>query len=326
MTPTPLQRLRARALSVGVAVLRALPDGLVFRAAYAAGVGLSLVLRSRRKLVRENLRQVCVGLVERDLASRRVRAALTDGRQLDRLTRAAFGHWVLAYAESIITTAYSAEEMRRRVRTVDSPVVTEALAPQPREAPGRIFVGLHFGCLELAAAYATAVAGMRVVAPMETVADPALQRTLERVRGATGIEIIPIPGAAHRLRDALSTGAAAALVADRPIGGLGVAVDLFGAPVKLPLGPAVLALESGAPVYVVAVRRTGFGRWSAHIERLDAAGGSTLRARIHAQLAAQARAFERIVAQAPEQWWTCMFPIWERGVATTRPALAEVPT
>ena len=320
---TLAQTTRARLLAIGVAILRALPDGLVFRAAYAAGVGLSLIQRERRALVRDNLRQVCQGLDERGLANDRARRALTDPRTLERMTREAFGHWVLSYAESAVTTRYSADELRRRVSTV-GPDTDEALAPVEAGAPGRIFVGLHFGSLELAALYATAVAGMHVVAPMETVSDPALQVYFERARGATGVDIIPIRGAAQRLREALAGGASAALVADRAIGGLGVPVELFGARARLPLGPAVLAIESGAPVYVVAVRRAGWGRWQSHVRRLEDPSGSTLRERVHAHVAAQARAFEQIVATAPEQWWTCFFPIWETRQAV-QATVAEVP-
>ena len=36
-----------------------------------------------------------------------------------------------------------------------------------------------------------------------------------------------------------------------------------------------------------------------------------MRARVAAYLAAEARAIERLVAPAPEQWWTLLFPIWD---------------
>jgi hypothetical protein len=29
-------------------------------------------------------------------------------------------------------------------------------------------------------------------------------------------------------------------------------------------------------------------------------------------MSAEARAFERAVADAPEQWWTVFFPIWDQ--------------
>lgn len=307
---TPGQRLRAAVLSAGVAVLRSLPDTFVYRAAYALGAGLSIAMPERRALVKANLRQTCRGLVALGLASDRVaRAAADDGRALDRLTRAAFAHWAVSYAESALTPGYSADKLRERVRIRPGQAADEAIA---REAEGgRIFVSPHFGSVELAGLYAVSLAGLHLVAPMETVADPALQAYFERVRGQTGIEIVPIRGASTLLRQALDEGAGVALVADRSISGMGVPVTLLGAQARLPLGPAVLALESDAPVYVVGTRRTGWGRWQVSVERLPVAPPGPLRERVRAQLQAQANAFERIIAAAPEQWWTVFFPVWK---------------
>ncbi|MEO7117565.1 MAG: lysophospholipid acyltransferase family protein [Candidatus Limnocylindrales bacterium] len=305
------QRAVVRLLAGGVWLVRHLPAGLVFRAAFAAGVLLWLIDKERRTLVHANLRQVCVGLVARGLASDRVRAAARDERALGAMTRAAFGHWAVAYAESAVTPGYSAQRLRDRItipRTADQ---VAALTPPPSGTSGRVFVSPHFGCIELAGLYAVKVAGLRVWAPMETVTDPALQAYFERTRGATGIGLLPAEGASAVLRTALARGDEAALVADRPIGGGGVLVELFGAKAKLPVGPAALAVESGASVFVVGIRRIGWGRWASHVERLEAPPDGTLRARIGALLEAQARAFERIVAEAPEQWWTVLFPIWD---------------
>lgn len=305
------QRARAAALSGGVALLRRVPDRAVYRSAYLLGCGLSLLLHDRRRLVTSNLRQATNGLVAAGLASRRVRSAAVDERALARLVRAAFGHWAVSYAESAITPGYSVDRLRKSVRTPNTEVARAAIAPPEPGTPGRIFVSPHFGSLELAGLYAVSLAGLRLVAPMETVADPALQAYFERARGATGIEIVPIRGASNVLRGALADGAAVALVADRAIGGIGLPVDLLGAPARLPLGPAILALESGAPVYVVGTRRTGWGEWAISVERLDQSPPDSLRVRLRAQLEAQARAFERIIASAPEQWWGCFFPIWK---------------
>ncbi|MDQ3406661.1 MAG: lysophospholipid acyltransferase family protein [Chloroflexota bacterium] len=303
-------RVTALGLRLGVSVLRALPDRIVFQAAYTAGTGLSLVMTERRALVRANLRQVCRGLIEAGLASDRVRRAATDESSLERMVRSAFGNWVQGYAESAVIPAYSADELRQRIPVPGDPVVAAALASLAPGPPGRIFISAHFGTVELAGFYAVGVAGMRLSAPMETVADPALQAYFERTRGARGIALVPIRGASVPLRGALQRGEAIALVADRVIGGSGMPVRLMGAPARLPLGPAVLALESEAPCFVVGMQRTGWGHWTPHIERLPRPSPGTLRERIDQHLEAQARAFERMIAQAPEQWWTVHFPIW----------------
>ncbi len=308
------ERLITATLAGGVALLRHLPEGLVFRAAYAAGLAAWLVDRKRRTLVRANLRQVCLGLQARGLASPTISAAASDERQLARLTRAAFGQWAVSYAESAVATGYSPERLRARVSlpTPAAAAATAALAPARSGEVGRIFVSPHFGAMELAGLYAVQVSGLRVWAPMETVANPALQAYFERTRGASGIGIVSAVGASSHLRDALAVGDDVAIVSDRPIGGLGVRVELLGAIARMPVGPAVLAVESGAPVYAIGVVRTGWGRWSAHIERLDLPAVGTRRERLSAVLDAQARAFERIISEAPEQWWACLFPIWER--------------
>jgi lauroyl/myristoyl acyltransferase len=105
--------------------------------------------------------------------------------------------------------------------------------------------------------------------------------------------------------------------------GAGARVRLFGATARLPLGPAVLALESGAEVWVLGMQRTGWGRWRAHLERLEAPSVALpRRQRLSLFLEREARAFERIVAAAPAQWWTLLFPIWEPRAATE---LADLP-
>jgi phosphatidylinositol dimannoside acyltransferase len=168
---------------------------------------------------------------------------------------------------------------------------------------------MHFGAIEIPALWASRH-GQRITAPMETIDDPHLQRYFHESRSRTGLNVIPLSGAAARLRSELADGRAVALVADRPVGGTGFAVELFGAPTRLPAGPAVLALETGAPAWVVATRRVGYGDYRARMERIDLPPEGSRRERVNAFMAAQARAFERAVADAPEQWWTTFFPIW----------------
>jgi KDO2-lipid IV(A) lauroyltransferase len=104
------------------------------------------------------------------------------------------------------------------------------------------------------------------------------------------------------------------LVADRLIGrSRGASVELFGAPARLPLGPAALAVATGAPIWLQAVERVGPGRWLGHTVRIEAAPETSGRAGVRGLLDAEARAFERIIARAPEQWSTLFFPIWDRG-------------
>ena len=304
-------RLVVAALFAATAALRRLPDVAVYRAASLLGHGLWLALPERRALVRANLQRVCAWLAAEDLASIEVRRAARGGRDLDRLVRAAFGHWARTYAESALAPRYGPGTLRDRVRLDTPQAARDALQPGPTDHRGRIYIGFHFGAVELAALYASRLGGVPVGGPMESVTDPALRAYFERTRAALGVEIVPVHDAARGMRERLRRGEGVALVADRALGGVGARVSLFGAPARLPLGPAVLAAESGAPAYVISIRRVGWARWAARVEPIEASGATSRRERLHDALQQEARLLEQNVALAPEQWWSLFFPIWE---------------
>jgi KDO2-lipid IV(A) lauroyltransferase len=291
------------------AVLRRLPEGRLHRAAHLAGGVLYRVQPARRKLVRANLERVVGYLAGRGLGTERVAAAARDRRSLDLLVRDAFGHYVRGYLETATLQRYASEDRLARVRP-DDPAQAEA-AFAAKGGRGLIIVGLHFGAIEIPGLWATKKLGRRITAPMETIADPDLQDYFERSRRQTGLNVIPAERAAAELRASLERGEAVGLVADRPVGSAGTQVELFGAPARLPVGPAALAMESGASAWVIATRRTGSSQYRARIEEIAVPADGTRRQRMAAFLAAEARAFERAVADAPEQWWTVFFPIWD---------------
>lgn len=310
--PTVVQRLGGRALIVAIRLVRALPEGLVLRAAYGLGVLLSFVLRDRRRLLRANLRRVVRWLDANGTANARTRRAARDDRALDRLVRSAFGHWVLTYAEAARAPRYDAPTLRARVRLETPEAVASALAPVPAGEPGRIYVGLHFGSVEIGGLYAARLGHVPVGGPMETVGNPVLRDYFERTRRSLGVEVYPIRGVAALLRERLAGGLGVGLVADRVIGGAGSRVELFGGPARLPAGPALLAVESGARLCFISIRRDDRpGHWIGRIEELAVPVTGSRRERVEAVMRHHATWMERTVATAPEQWWTLLFPVWE---------------
>ena len=309
--PRPRDRLIAGGLIAATRLLRRLPDGVLFRAADCVGRGLYLAMPARRAMMRENLLRVCRWTVDAGLASVEVRRAALGGRDLDRLVRAAFGHWVRTYAESAVAPRYGPTALRRRIHVETPEAMLAAILPEPSDHRGRIFVGFHFGAVELAALYAARLGGVPVGGPMETVENHALRAYFEATRRAFGVELVPVHDAARAMRERLARGESVAIVADRQIGGTGARVQLFGAPARLPLGPAYLAADSDALLYVISVRRVGWARWAARVEPIELRADASRRERLHDALHQEARLLERNVALAPEQWWSLFFPIWE---------------
>jgi KDO2-lipid IV(A) lauroyltransferase len=297
-------------------LVRRLPDKPIYRVAYAVGAGLYLLQPERRALVRSNLRRVCGWLVDHDMASPRVARAATDPRALERMVRATFGHWMVTYAEGALGPRYSGEELERRFVPVYPEVSRETVRRRKPGEIGLIHMAMHFGSVDLSALYGSRVGALPLTGPMEFVDAPLARAYFEHVRGELDVTIVPIGDAAEALVAALRRGEAVGIVADRNIVGRGSLVELFGAPMRLPMGPALLSVQTGAPLYLQAIERTGPGAWLGHTIRLQAPEGASRREATRAIMEQEARHFERIIARAPEQWTTLLFPIWEQDEDT----------
>ena len=316
-TPPPGQPLNAfqqvifKTLMFVLWLGRKLPDRPLYRTAFAIGAGLYLLLPERRDLVRSNLTRVVDWLVENDQATSRVRRAAADPRSMDRLVRDCFGHWVVTYAEAALAPRYGAEELDRRFDPVDPELSRLALsAPEPG-APGPIHLAMHFGSVDLSALYGARVGSLPLTGPMEFVDAPLARAYFEHVRNELDVTIVPLDNAAAALTEALRRGEAVGIVGDRNIVGRGTMVELFGGPMRMPIGPAMLSIQTGAPLYLEAIERGEAGQWLGHTIPLRAEPGVHRREALRQIIEQEVRAMEQVIARAPEQWTTLFFPIWE---------------
>jgi phosphatidylinositol dimannoside acyltransferase len=301
-----LQRLRATGVAGASRIVCRLPEGLAVRAAEGIGELWYRLTPGRAAQGRQNLRRVCAYLDATGRADARVRDAATDPRALERLVRAAYRHAARYYLEVARIPAMTSRSISEQVM-VETPDVVDAALEGGRPV---IFVGLHFGAIELPGLWLAQRTGRRTTAPMETIGDPALQAWFVRTRGRVGVRIVGLREARRELMAALGRGETVGLVADRDISGGGLTVPLFGAPAALPVGPALLAIESGAPIYVASVRRDRVGRYLGRLAQVPVPAEGSRRDRATAVVTESARAFEDVIALAPEQWWAVFFPIW----------------
>lgn len=241
------------------------------------------------------------------MGSPEARLAACDGRALNRLVRDAFRNSARYYVQ-LSRTAIVDRAYLDRWLVLDNPDVTNAGLDDP---DGSLFVGLHMSWYELPALVASIRIGRRTVVPSETIADPELQAYLVASRRRLGLELIDLASAKRRLKEALLRGETVGLLGDRDITGGGIAVDFFGAPAPLAAGPALLAMDTGITPHVFGVwRDDATGVYHASAERIPMPAAGTRRERVTGYLEAEARAFERFVAAAPEQWLAVFHPIW----------------
>lgn len=316
---TVAQRLRVGLLEGARRLAKCLPASVVGGIAEAAGELWYRATPARAAQARANLRRVAVHLAATGAGAARARAAASDPAALERLVRAAYRHAARTYAELLRADRVSLEAPGR-IHVENPAAVEAAFAVRPA-----IVTSLHFGSLQASEAYLVSRLEAPITAPMETLDDPALQAFMVRARSASGVRLVGLEGARRELRAALGRGELVGVVGDRDIAGGGVSVPLFGWPAPLPVGAALLAVETGAPIHIAAVRRVRGERYSGRLETIHPPDGplgarpGARRARVEALLADEVAVFERFIADAPEQWWTVFFPIWPDLAPEPRP-------
>jgi lauroyl/myristoyl acyltransferase len=282
-----------------------LPGWPLWRVADLAGAISYRVSPSRRARARRNLGRVVGWMAANQKGEERYWRAASDGRALEALVRAAFKHHARYYVEVARAPRLNSHFIDERVVVETPDEVAEAFA---RTGP-LILVAAHFGPIELPGFYGAHRLG-KLISPMETIANPGIQRYLVRTRSTLGVQLLTLKEAAPEMLAALRRGDPVGIVGDRELAGAGIDVRLFGAAARIPAGPVLLAVQTGAPIYVCGVRRTSPGRYRGNLRRLAEPAGLTRRERIKAMAQAEADLFEQVIVDAPEQWMAIFHPIW----------------
>lgn len=282
-----------------------LPEGPLWRLGNLAGAIEYRASPSRRDHARRNLRRILEWMAANGKGAEEYRRAATDPKALEALVRSAFRHHAHYYLELAWAPRFNAEFVTRRL-FVETPREVEAWLTERRAL---ILIGMHFGAIELPGLYAVHRLGS-IVSPMETIKNARIQRYLFSTRATIGVHIVTLEEAGLELLAAIRRNEPVGLVADRDLGGGGLDVELFGAMTKIPAGPAFLAVETGAPAYVSAVRRAGPGRYRGSLRQVPVPEGANRRERIRTMAREEARLFEEFIVAAPEQWLALFHPIW----------------
>jgi len=319
--PAHGRSLRGSAIVTGAKLLSKLPEAPLVAAAESIGELWYRAAPAKAAQARANLGRVCVGLDAQGRGSPLVRRAATDPDALEKLVRRAFRHAARYYLEMARAGSQTAAETLARIDVETPGEVTDAL----RSGKPVIITGMHFGSIEVPVVVVSDMVGHHVTAPMEIVKDPALARWFEESRRRVGVNIVPMTDARRGLMAAVRRGESVGMVADRDLLHNGLMVPFFGHLAPIPAGPALLAVETGLPIYVGSARRAAHLRYKGKLVRLEVPSEGRLRERVTAITANLAAAFETLLADGPEQWFGAFHPIWPDLVvgATPEPEPAD---
>jgi len=233
-----------------------------------------------------------------------------------------FGKYVVDFIHFLDATP---QEVRRRIVFDDELDRIKAIMAEKK---GVIFITLHFGNWDMGAAGLSAY-GFPVNVVAETFPHPAMNSLVQGSRRHLGMKVTPMEKVGPSVIRALRRGEMLCLLIDVPEPGGTVRVDFFGAPTEVPVGPARIALRSGArPMPAILLRVKGKEEMIRPVVDFDLAPERSGDEEEDAQRLTQAimSSLERLIRIDPNQWFI-FHDMWNRNnkIERTEAALAHGP-
>ncbi len=223
-------------------------------------------------------------------------------------TREAFDLYARYWFDTFRLRVLSPADVTRRTQVEGLEHIDRAL----EAGSGCIAVLPHMGNWDVGGRW-LAVNGYRIASVAEELKPRRLFELFLGHRRELGLRIVPLVGGTHvgqQLAGLLADNWIVALVADRDLTGRGIEVEMFGAARKLPAGPALLSLSTGAALLVCPTWTTENG-WRIRVGApIEVERTGVTREDVAALTRRMAAEFERAIAARPADWH--MFqPAWE---------------
>lgn len=220
----------------------------------------------------------------------------------DALLKKALRSYARYYLDAFQLPARSKQQILDGFHLVNRDLLAAAVAA----GNGAVIALPHSGNWDAAGAY-VAANGWPITTVAERLKPESVYEQFLAFRRSLGMEIIPLTGSERPplelLGERLKQGAVVPLLADRDLTARGVEVEFFGGRTKMPAGPALLAIQTGAPLYTAISWYENPKQTHCIIEgplELPTDGPLDKRVKQTTQLIADA--FARGIARHPEDW------------------------
>ena len=222
--------------------------------------------------------------------------------ELEDVVRAGLRSYARYWMEAFRLPSLTKRQIHADFRLVDHDELGAAVAA----GKGAILALPHVGNWDVAAAY-VAAQNWPLITVAERLKPEGLFEQFVAYREKLGMEVLPLTGGQRPPLDVLAEkaiqGYAVALLADRDLSARGIEVRFFGGRAKMPAGPAILALRTGAPLYAADIWYTPT-QAVCTIQRVELPAESEGALDVRVKMITQrlADAFEKSIAAHPQDW------------------------
>ncbi|WP_433239017.1 phosphatidylinositol mannoside acyltransferase [Streptosporangium sp. CA-135522] len=231
----------------------------------------------------------------------RVRGTSPDDPAIRELSRDGMRSYFRYFHEVFRLPSMPAEEILSRVRTVGAEQVYDTLAG----GRGVILALPHMGNWDLAGAWFVAK-GHPFTTVAERLKPESLFHRYTAFREGLGMEVLPLTGGEGHtfgvLSQRLRAGRPIALPAERDLTAKGVEVQFFGSATRMPAGPGLLAVHTGAALIPAILSFEGRD-WGIHFhEEIVVPAEGARKEKVAVVMQSLATVFEKGITEHPQDW------------------------
>ncbi len=239
--------------------------------------------------------------IRRSVAMTNLRSAFPEKsvKELKKICLSSYRNFGVTFCEFLCLSALPSEKINRMVNIHPRDSIRQAL-DQER---GCIAVTAHFSSFEIGGV-AIASNGYPIDIVVKEMRNPRVEHLLDTLRSDTNLGVIKVKNGFKKICESVSQKRIVVLVADQDAGANGVKVTFFGMESSFPVGPAILALRSHAPIVFGVSVRTGRSQYHTELHTIsydDLSGDDNSKIREITQR--YANLLESYIRKYPEQYF-----------------------
>ncbi len=235
-----------------------------------------------------------------------IRETRAGRRQLRRTVRKMFINNARNYLEGFRLPTTPVGEIVANIKARGEEHLIAAL----ERGKGAVIISAHFGPFDYLSQW-LAARGYEIVIPVEQLKDQRMLDLMLNLRCSHGIKYVPVGngGAMRAILRALRQNQLVLITADRAVVGQSLEVPFFGAPARLPGGPATLAQRTGAALVGAFGWRQQGMRMEGEFTPISLDLPEEQQCDPDALMQSIVRVMERYISAHPEQWLV-FAPVW----------------
>ncbi|MCA9733645.1 MAG: lysophospholipid acyltransferase family protein [Deferribacteres bacterium] len=242
------------------------------------------VLKIRRRHMQENLKHAF---------------PQKSDSELERVAFHTYKNFLTSLLEYIYLTAPGKNRLEKLVQVQNADLLDATV----KASGGVILLTAHFGGWETAGAWLS-IKGYQITYMYRKPKNPYIAKLLLQTREASDMNMIEKGAGIRPFLQALQSDEPICLLADQDGGRKGIFVDFMGRPASTPVGPAVLANKTGAPIIFFILYRDSANALHLNFEKIEyEIEGLEKEAAVRAIVIAYTRQLEKWIYKYPDQWF-----------------------